>query len=87
MDLGGVREGHNYDQNTLCKLLKVPLKKKKNQRALEVIQAAACANRLSDTWFHQVWHLPVNLQDITSMLTNEQLGDRQHLSGLLHPPR
>lgn len=27
MDLGGVREGHNYDQNTLCKLLKVPLKK------------------------------------------------------------
>lgn len=82
MELG---KGHDYDQNTLCKLLKVPLKKK-SQRALEVIQAAVCANRLSDTWFHQVWHLPVNLHDVTSMLTSEQLGYRQHLRGLLHPP-
>lgn len=27
----------------------------------------------------------VNLHDVTSMLTNEQLGYSQHMSGLLHP--
>lgn len=35
--------------------------------------------------FHQVWHLPVNLHDVISVLTNEQPGYSQHLCGMLHP--
>lgn len=45
---------------------------KKPERALEVIQLAVYAQpTLSES---QVWHLPENLYDVISMLTNEQPG-------------
>lgn len=50
---------------------------KKPEGALEVIQWVSCVFPTDTEWimsFHQVWHLPVNLHDVISMLTNEQSG-------------
>lgn len=76
MDLRGVGENINLIK-TQCANSQSYLKKeekKKPERALEVIRQLCLPTDGVIHDFPQVWHLPGNLHDVTSVLTNEQLG-------------